>query len=146
VWFGRFGLTLGKKQIKSNQGSADIMRERFQDPEKSAHISLWRRIGLWLVAWGGAAIACAVPDPFVLLYAGAFPAGILAFLLPNGVWGNETTLGLLGLGWVFYAGLTVGGLREKRSSKYFRFYAVLCVLLALNVAGCRALSPSEWRN
>jgi hypothetical protein len=114
--------------------------------EKIEHISLRRRIGLWFAAWSIATVACAIPDPVALIYAGAFPAGILAFVLPRGFWGNDTTLPLLAFGWLVYAGLTFAGLVQKTPARYYRIFTLLCVLLLLNVAGCQVLSPGQWKN
>ena len=113
--------------------------------KSSELISLRRRIGLWITAWIIATVACAVPRPVILIFTGVFPAGLLYFLLPACAWSNDTTIGLLVFGWLLYAGLTVAGLSQKRASKYFQLYLILCVLLLLNVVGCQVLSHKDWK-
>ena len=41
------------------------------------------------------------------------------------------------LGWLLYAALTVVGLCQRRTVRYFVFYALLCALLVTNVIGCQ---------
>jgi hypothetical protein len=47
------------------------------------------------------------------------------------------TYGTLIAGWFGYIALTVYGLKQQQRARYFRIYAILVVLLVLNVCGCR---------
>ena len=42
------------------------------------------------------------------------------------------------IGWLAYVALTVGACLSRRKRTYFIIYTILCVLLAINVVGCRA--------
>jgi hypothetical protein len=116
--------------------------------EQPATISFWRRMWLWLAAWGVAATAAVLPHPIDLMYAFparyiilslvTFPYGIMALLV--------TALGLRGqdaphvlVAWAAYLLLTVWGLATTRRTVYFAIYSVLCLLLGLNVIGCHMM-------
>jgi hypothetical protein len=65
-----------------------------------------------------------------------FPFGLAA---PIGAsrWNSKVAAyGTIIVGWSLYLALSIHGLRQQRA-RYFRIYAILLVLLALNVAGCR---------
>ena len=47
----------------------------------------------------------------------------------------------IGVVWAMYAALTLAVCSARRKKSFFIIYTVLCVLLVLNVAGCRALMP-----
>jgi hypothetical protein len=104
--------------------------------ETSKTISLRWRIGLWVMAWVVAAMATVEGGFELLIYGYMFPAGLWTLFTPKD-WNppiSETIL--LILGWVMYAGLTVLGLLQKRRSRYFIVFGILCGLLILNVVGC----------
>jgi hypothetical protein len=71
-----------------------------------------------------------------ILYPIFFPAGLFRIF---GVPENEATdhPGRV-IGWVIYFGLTVATCLSRRKVVYFVLYAILCILLSLNVVGCRA--------
>jgi hypothetical protein len=100
-------------------------------------IALRWRIGLWVAAWVLAAIATVGTGLGYLLYAWMFPSGLVTLFAPKD-WDppiSETII--LILSWAIYVGLTAYGLWQNRRVRYFIVFGILCVLLALNVAGCR---------
>jgi hypothetical protein len=106
--------------------------------EPPAKISFRRRCWLLLAAWVVAAVATVFPHAGTLVYGFLFPYGIMALFV--------TVLGLRGqdaphylVGWVAYFVLTVSGLVTAKRVVYFWIYAVLCVLLVLNVIGCHMM-------
>ena len=107
--------------------------ERMEEPEDMSRPS---RIRLWIIAWLVAGLTTVIPDPFSTIFAWAFPLGLFAIIFPHERdFGFEFLLG----GWFFYGFLTVVGLAQKRSARFFLFYAILCVLLVLNVVGCHVI-------
>jgi hypothetical protein len=105
---------------------------------QTANISRRSRIWFWLAAWLIAALAMAIPNPRVLLFAFLFPTGLFEFV-PQGLSILEPPdAGYL---WfvifcLFYVGLSITALLQSRRLWYFVLYAVLCSILALNVVGC----------
>ena len=104
----------------------------------------WKII-LWMSPWTLSAIICAYPYPLplALFYAWAFPLGLLAFLPHNP---NFTTPWWLSIipswliivaVWLPYVWLSIRAFKQKGRVGFFLFFAILIVLLALNVAGCR---------
>jgi hypothetical protein len=99
-------------------------------------IALRWRITLWAAAWVVATIATVGTGLGYLLYAWMFPSGLVILFAPKD-WDppiSETII--LILGWAIYVGLTIYGLLQNRRVRYFVVFGILCVLLALNVAGC----------
>jgi hypothetical protein len=95
------------------------------------------RVWLWIIAWGVAAAAIVGPAFAVLIFGWLFPVGLAA---PFGAaqWNSPLpTYGTLIVGWSGYIALSVHGLKQRERARYFRIYAILVVLLALNVSGCR---------
>ncbi|HXB59103.1 MAG TPA: hypothetical protein VNU95_06045 [Candidatus Acidoferrales bacterium] len=99
-------------------------------------ISLRWRIGLWVAAWIIAAIATVGIGLGFLLYAWMFPSGLLNECMPKDWDPPISDTVFLILGWAIYVGLTICGLMQKRRVRYFIVFGILCVLLAVNVAGC----------
>ena len=86
-----------------------------------------------MAAWGLAAIATAGTSLGILFWAWLFPVGLLGlFVQPD----SELPFFILLAGWLFYFALSIYGLAQRKRSRYFYTYAVLVVLLLLNVAGC----------
>ena len=100
------------------------------EPPKTTLSFRWR-IGLWSLAWLLAATAMAIPNPRLLNDAWFFPEGLLMFI--PGLGSNSYSLFI---GWGFYAALTIIALRLKQRIGYFILLAILCFLLAANVASC----------
>ena len=94
---------------------------------------------LWLGAWAVVAFVGMVPHPSQLLMAPFFPIGLLA-LLPGG---DEKTITawMQGfpcvLGWVVYALFSAMLFRIRKRDAFFLFYALFCIILALNMVGCK---------
>jgi hypothetical protein len=110
--------------------------------EQAPEISLRRRIWFWIGAWGIATVATVGLSPGLLLFAWLFPVGLLNFA-PAG-WDSsppsDPSAGvdsMIVLGWLLYIALTIVGLSQSRRTRYFVIFGILCVLLALNVVGCR---------
>ena len=103
----------------------------------SEPISTRAKLGYWFVAWAGVALVTLLINPSAIKAAPFFPAGLL------GLFGNEENgiiawmLGAWVLGWGLYIVLTISMFRETKRDAFFRTYLMLCVLLALNVAGCQ---------
>jgi hypothetical protein len=105
---------------------------------QSPEISKRARIKLWVAAWVVAAIATAIPQPSVLLFAFLFPTGLVEFVPEKLVPLDPPDSGYICLFgfYILYIGLTIIALLQSRRLWYFILYAVLCGILALNVAGC----------
>lgn len=100
-------------------------------------ISPGNRILLWLGAWFVVAAATTgfqLMMPFIMpRLAWLFPMG-LVFHSPS----DEVTQNLICfLGWLLYLGLSIYGLTRRDRRYFYLAYAILIVLLVLNVTGCR---------
>jgi thiol:disulfide interchange protein len=97
-------------------------------------------MGLWTAAWGVAAIASviAMRSPGILMFAWNFPIG-LPGLFVSSRWDPAHPMLILIAGWLLYLGLTFYGLKRRDRAGYFLAYLILIIILALNVAGCRAV-------
>jgi len=72
----------------------------------------------------------------VFMFPQFFPAGLFRIF---GVKETDTIdHSLVAIGWVVYVLLTVAACLVHRKRTYFIIYTILCILLALNIAGCRA--------
>ena len=113
-------------------------------PQPQIPLSMRQRVGMWVGAWlaAGAAMALlewslAVFNPVQILW---FPLGLFMFL------GRLLApLLILPVGWAYYVALTVAALRANHRTRYYVLYAVLCVSLALNCAGCHSLWHANVR-
>lgn len=110
------------------------MRQGPEEPISSR--SKWLLlIGAWVL------VVCVsmVPYPSQILLAPFFPAGLMA-LLPHG---DEKAIAAWMrafpciVGWVFYVFVSIGLIRAKRKSDFVLSYGLLCVVLAMNVVGCK---------
>ena len=104
-------------------------------------VSPWIKWLLWTIAWGFVVCATFSTDPQYLAAALSFPVGFYG-LLPErisiiyawlGAW-----LAIIG-GWALYAALTLAIQTAKRIVSFSFWYLFFCVLLILNVVGCRNL-------
>jgi len=76
-----------------------------------------------------------------------FPVGLFTFVLTEQQGIKFFMAGSFGVfpslvGWVIYALLFICMWRTKRERTLFLLYAVFCVLLVLNIAGCNNLLKS----
>jgi len=96
--------------------------------------------GLYYAAWGGVILAALAMNPADVLTAPCFPIGLLA-VLPNGEEKAITAWMFgpisIGIGWAFYLLLSFLIGRTRKRAAFFAVYIVFCILLALNVVGCR---------
>jgi amino acid transporter len=102
--------------------------------EHKPELSFRFKWGFWYGAWAVTAL-CLLPG---VLFFPAFPAGLFEFF---GVKQNAQSNSHLQffIGWLPYVVLTIGAYLTKRKSTYFIIYAVFCILLVMNVIGCRAV-------
>jgi hypothetical protein len=131
----RFGLNSDNRLVKRTL--VELVRERWAaGTTNPIEISFARRCGLWMAAWAGAAVASviATSSPIILLFAWNFPVGLPGLI----DWDPAHPSLFLTLGWVFYIGLTFYALRRRDRGQYFLLYAILLVVLAINVGGCKA--------
>jgi len=89
-------------------------------------------------------VAVLVRKPDDLLTAPGFPVGLLGVLFLIGaeqatVAGWFGGLGAVVAGWFLYAFLSVTMMRTKKTWVFSMIYVGFCVLLALNLAGCRKI-------
>jgi hypothetical protein len=99
------------------------------------------RLVLWLVAWGAVIWSTFQHHPEDLRSCLGFPLGFCG-LLPEQA--SITVVMLVGwavfiVGWVLYGLISAAILISKRLGWLSIFYIVFCVLLALNLTGCRHL-------
>jgi hypothetical protein len=97
--------------------------------EHTPEISFRARFGLWMAAWGLAAIATVGTAPGILFWAWLFPVGLLGLFVPPDSDSHITPL---------YVSLSFYGLAQGKRSRYFLVYGILIVFLLVNVAGCHA--------
>ena len=96
---------------------------------------------LWLLAWGAVVLATISNDATDLRSAVGFPVGFYG-LLPEMPAIYVAWLGgcvaVVG-GWILYIALSLAIHWANRMRSFSLWYIVFCVLLALNVVGCRKL-------
>jgi hypothetical protein len=109
------------------------------NPEEPSTISLRWRIILLIAVWGIATIATVEGGIALLLYAWMFPSGLLALFVPKDWDPPISEVVILIMGWALYVGLTAFTALQKRRTRYFIIFGILCALLALNVAGCHVM-------
>jgi hypothetical protein len=101
-------------------------------------ISIPEKLGRWALAWGIAAALSAYP-PQVLIFFWLFPVGMFEFLLPPNDYQRSISFNissLLIIGWIIYGLLTIIAFCQNQRSHFRIVFMILCVLLAMNVAGC----------
>lgn len=115
-----------------------VRRASEPEHERISEIGKW---ALYLATWAIVALVTGAGNLEVLTAAPAFPLGLLG-LLPESK-AIEAVMGgyffAIVLGWGVYLALTVAMGDAKRSSRFFKIYIWFCILLALNVVGCRSL-------
>lgn len=96
---------------------------------------------LWLTAWGGLVFVTYTNNPGDLRSSLAFPIGLCG-LLPRDLAMFCAGFGgwlVVIFGWFAYIRLSWAIKKAKDPGHFSLLYIVLCVLLVLNAAGCRAL-------
>ena len=105
-------------------------------------VSLRAKWGLYCIAWLAVVLAILAINPAYFFAAHYFPIGLVA-MLPKGDQKAVMALSMgpiyVGIGWMFYAGLSLILSRTKRKSAFSLVYIFFCILLALNVAGCNKM-------
>ena len=100
-------------------------------------VSRERRVSLWLIAWGLAALATVAPTFGLLSFFWLFPMGLAAPFGASSWTSRVATNVTVIVGWCLYLALSVYGLRQRQRARYVVAYGVLIGLLILNAAGCR---------
>jgi hypothetical protein len=99
------------------------------------------KLFLWFIAWGFVALFTAAAHPSDLLGAFAFPLGLCG-AVPSKV-GLGIAFGfaqiVTAVGWLIYLLLSLAIKNAKNFGRFSFLYFVLCVLLVLNMVGCRRL-------
>ena len=120
---------------------------------QSEQISFRRKCGLCAAAWIAAIIGMALVERGFFSREGFLlppvfsPAGFPVFLFlaycdPSS---NASTVIAAIVGWLYYVILTTWSLCAIRRMVFIRVFAVLCVSLLLNIAGCEAVTHADWR-
>lgn len=98
-------------------------------------LSLGRKCAFFLLAW---VVTAVLMFPVTLYDSTLFPSGLWPMI---GAGEEEVRHSwILKAGWLLYAGLLVGACVSRRKRTYFVIYAVFCVLLIVNIVGCRAMA------
>ncbi len=110
---------------------------------QSPQISWRSKVGLLIIAWGTAAVAMTVAEPICWRSLWFFPFYTPPVILAG--WMGLPQLrnvavwhGVLAIGWLYYVVLSLWALRVVRRRVFYWAFAILCVSLVLNCAGCRA--------
>jgi len=111
----------------------------FQFPSGPA--SRWVKLGLYFAAWGTLVLTVWSKTPDHLQSAPAFPVGLLGGLPQQHAIVVAWLGGLPDMigGWMLYALLTYVMLRIKNIPIFLVLFAMFCILLALNLAGCNRM-------
>lgn len=101
----------------------------------------WVKWGLYFAAWGVLILATLANKPCDLRAAPGFPIGLLSILPKEesilvAWWAGP--IAILG-GWMIYVVLTVMMGLAERAGVFSLIYISFCVLLALNLAGCKTM-------
>ena len=104
------------------------------------NIPFRRRFGLLLAAWCVAVMAAATafPHPSRGKYILLFPYGLITTVIAALGVKSQNAPHII-FGWLMYIGLTLASLFVGKRLAYFVLYAILCVLLLLNVIGCHMM-------
>lgn len=115
-----------------------LFREEMLMEEPNPEISRDRRYNFLCLAWVATIVL-------------TFPGILLPWLFPAGLFRlfgmRETDVighWWFAIGWMVYVTFTVAACLTRRKRAYFIIYTILCILLALNIVGCRAFW-SEFR-
>ncbi len=89
---------------------------------------------MWLAAWIIALIATA-PNPKGFPMIWVFPFGLMYVLQ----WKTQSFSVMMAVTWTPYVVLTLLAMLTRRRRVFLALFAVFCVLLAFNVAGCHMM-------
>jgi len=93
-----------------------------------------RKKTVFFLTWLAALLVTGRFAPFSIVALPFFPAGLpQAF----GRMDEDDKMVAAALGWILYVVLAVATLTAKRRQAFFRFYAVVVVLLLVNMQGCQ---------
>jgi hypothetical protein len=87
-------------------------------------------LGVWAIALMLAALLT-FPSPMAIVFLDSFPEGL--------VFGRSSIVER-SLGWLVYAALTGFAVRTADRTRYTTLFILLCVLLTINVAGCKYIA------
>ncbi len=73
----------------------------------------------------------------LIIYAWFFPWGLLEAV----GWNHDSDY--ITVYWLPYIALTVAALFSRTRVLYFTYYVILCILLALNAAGCQQMNAKS---
>ena len=91
------------------------------------------RFSLLLIPWMTVVV---LTFPGAFMFPQFFPAGFLRVFRVKET--DAIDHSWVVVGWAVYFLLTAGACLSGQKRNYFIIYGILCILLALNIAGCRA--------
>jgi hypothetical protein len=108
--------------------------------DQPPNVSFQRRFWLLLAVWCVALIAAATAFPHASRpgYALLFPYGLITFVISAVGMRSQDAPHVI-YGWLLYLALTLIGLLMRKRFAYVLLYAMLCVMLLLNVIGCHMM-------
>jgi hypothetical protein len=110
--------------------------------------SLENKIVLCAVAWFVGIIGIGIVEGGQFSWAGVFyppmlnPVGIAALIFCGST--NEGWILSLFSGWAYYIAMTIWCLWEKRRVVFRWVFAILCISMLLNMAGCEAVKHMKF--
>lgn len=110
-----------------------------EEPPRSGYVPHRLKWGLYFGAWGAVILLTLVTNPAYLLGAASFPVGLIAMLPRGEERAIEVSMlgpAFVGFGWIVYSALSFVISLTKKMSVFSIAYALLCLLLLLNMAGC----------
>ena len=115
-----------------------IKGEKEINMELKPEISLRKRMLTFVITWIVALIA-AFPSPQGITILPFFPLGLILLFNFDILDGEAITNLTMITGWIVYLVLGIFILIASTKKRFYRLYAVLLVLLLLNVAGCHRI-------
>lgn len=114
----------------------DPLESKAEEKSSEEQISRFWKWGLWYGAWIVVALLMNPVNLPAFIY---FPLGLVA-LFPRG---DEQAIVLAMhswprfVGWVIYLLFAVGISRTRKRTTFITIYSILCLVLVLNVVGCK---------
>ena len=116
--------------------------ERLPEPQIYVHERIWLLAAAWAVA-GVAVTVLAAQGPGGLLFAAlCFPLGLFIFVI---AWQPPVGL-IVAIGWLACLVPTILSSFQGRYWRFFCIYAILCVLLIVNVFGWYVMVNAGWQD